>query len=655
VPDDRFLADEPPNLVEHASLEPFDDDPGAVAALLGDVSVPALIASIVQLTGDPSLVRGDIRPPRWIHNEFQGGLDEDERAELRRVALEAILAWRDAGYPAPPPLDDAVVREVMDWVACRPVPEPYVAMYAEEMDLAGADPRAIHLSEEERVRAEGFSVLIIGCGESGLLAALRLQQAGIPFTVVEKNDDVGGTWLENTYPGCRVDVASHYYSYSFGPTDAFGEYWAQQPELHRYFRRLLEEHGIGEHVRWRTEVERAAWDDDDARWEVSVRRADGTTEVLPADAIISGVGILNRPSIPELPGLDRFAGPVFHSARWDHDVDLRGTRVALIGAGASGFQIGPAIVDDVEALTVFQRTPQWMAPNPKYRAPVATGERWALRHLPGYERWIRFMHLWQGSDRILELVRMDPEWEDFPRTANKWSASQRTFFADWISHQLADDPDLAARVTPDYPPMTKRVLQDDGSWLRCLARPHVELVSDAITAIDETGITVGDHRYEVDVIVLATGFRANEILWPMEVVGRDGRALEEVWSGAPAAFAGVSVPGFPNFFVLNGPGTGLAHGGSVIFMSECQMRYVGDCLRTLLDGDHRSIEPTVEAYERWRDDLVAETATMMWGHPSVEHSWYKAADGNVYLLCPWPILDYWRMTARAEPDDHLVT
>jgi 4-hydroxyacetophenone monooxygenase len=642
------------DLVEHGAIEPFDHDAETIAALLEDVSVPALIASIVHLTGDPTLARGSIRPTKWIHNEWQGGLAEDDKAELRAAALAALLAWRDAGYPSPPATDDQVVRELMDWVACRPVPEPYVAMYAEEMDLAGADPRAIELPAEAGARATGFSVLVIGLGEAGLLAAMRLKQAGIPFEVVEKNADVGGTWLENTYPGCRVDVASHYYSYSFGGVDEFSEYWAQQPELHRYFERFVERHDIERHVRWRTEVERAAWDDTTARWQVTTRAADGAVETLTADAIISGVGILNRPSTPDIPGLGSFAGPMFHSARWDHSVDLTGKRVALIGAGASGFQIGPAIVDDVAELTVFQRTPQWMAPNPLYRAPVTDGERWALRHVPGYGRWIRFMHLWQGSDRILELVRMDPEWEDFPRTANKWSAAQRQTFAGWIEHQLADDPDLAARVTPDYPPMTKRMLQDDGSWLRCLARPHVELVSQGITAVDETSIVVGDRRIEVDVIVFATGFRPNEVLFPMEIVGRDGRSLEEVWSGAPAAYASVSVPGFPNFFVLNGPGSGLAHGGSVIYMTECQMRYVGDCLRQVLEGQHRSIEPTQEAYERWRDELVAELATMMWGHPSVEHSWYKAADGNVYLLCPWPVLDYWRMTSEASADDHLL-
>ncbi len=187
------------------------------------------------------------------------------------------------------------------------------------------------------------------------------------------------------------------------------------------------------------------------------------------------------------------------------------------------------------------------------------------------------------------------------------------------------------------------MLQDDGSWLNCLKQPHVELVKNSIVDFDDSSVSTDEGRFEVDVVVLATGFRASEVLWPMEIVGRDGVSIAETWDGKPAGYRGVSVPGFPNFFMLGGPGTGLAHGGSVIFTTECQMRYVGDALRTLLEGGHRSIEPTRAAYERYREDLQAEVATLMWGHPQVGHSWYKAADGNVYVLCPYRLVDYWQM------------
>ena len=637
----------------HLRTEPITDADSAIAEALESVSVSALIASVVRITGESSHLRGSIRPREFIQNEFQGKLSDAEQDQLRRNALAAICHWRDAGCPAPPPSSTELIRETMDWIACEHIPDDYAAMYIEEMDLAGSNPRAIRLLTEPPL-APDFSVLVIGCGESGLLAAIRLKEAGIAFDILDKNCDVGGTWLENTYPGCRVDVASHYYSYSFERSDRFTEYYARQPELRSYFRDLLQQHDIGAHVHWGSEVLRAVWDDDAALWHVTVRESDGTEQTRCANAVICGVGILNRPVIPELPHLDAFAGPVFHSAQWDHSVDLTDKRVALVGAGASGFQIGPAIVDDVAQLTVFQRTPQWMAPNPRYHAAVQPGEQWAFRHLPGYARWYRFMLMWQSNDRMLEMVRADPDWPDFPHTANAQSAARRTLFAAWIASQLGDDTDLIAKATPTYPPMAKRMLQDNGSWLKCLTQPHVRLVTDPIVDIDAASISTGDDRYDADVIVLATGFRASEVLWPMDVVGRGGESLTELWGGKPAAYNGVSMPGFPNFFIMSGPGTGLAHAGSVILMSECEMRYIGDALRTLLDGPHRCIEPTAAAYERYRDDLLAEVSTLMWGHPSIEHSWYKAADGNVYVLCPWRSVDYWKSTARADPADHLV-
>lgn len=633
------------------STEPVVDDDDTIAAALSQLSVSALTAAVVQITGDSAFIRGPIRPRQFVQNEFQGMLDADEQLQLRRDAHKAICAWRDAGCPAPERLEPALVHELMNWIACEPVPVEDVALYTEEMDLAGENPRAIHLPDKVQL-PQGFSVLIIGLGASGLLAAIRLREAGIPFEIIEKNAGVGGAWYENSYPGCRVDVASHFYSYSFERNNDFTQYYTRQPELQSYFRKTMAENGIGAHVRWNTEVTRAEWDEEAARWRVTLASPDGTVQSRAASVLISGVGVLNRPLIPDIAGLDRFDGPVFHSAQWDHSVDLRGKRVALVGAGASGFQIGPAIVDEVASLVVFQRTPQWMAPNPRYHADVTDGERWAMRHLPGYARWYRFMLMWQSSDKLLELVRAEPDWPDFPHTANAVSAARREILVKWIQDQVGDDPELAAKVTPNYPPMAKRMLQDNGSWLRCLKRDHVELVNDQIVAVDEKGIVTADGRYDVDVIVLATGFRASEVLCPMEVIGRDGVSISDFWDGRPAGYNGISVPGFPNFFMMQGPGTGLAHAGSVIFVLECQMRYIGEALAALLEHDKRSIEPTPRAYERYNRELQQEISTLMWGHPSIAHSWYKAADGGVYVLCPFGNVEYWRRTHEVVPADH---
>ena len=313
-------------------------------------------------------------------------------------------------------------------------------------------------------------MVVIGCGQSGLLAGIRLQEAGIPFTIVEKNAGVGGTWWENSYPGARVDVGNHFYCYSFEPSDHWTEYFARQPELQRYFQSVMDKHGIGPHVRWETEVLGATWDEASATWSVRIRTADGTEEVLTARAVISAVGQLNRPHVPDIPGQEDFAGPAFHSARWDHDVDLAGKRVAMIGAGASGFQIAPTIAPDVGHLTVFQRTAQWMFPNPNYHATVGPGVRWALRHLPFYGRWYRFLIFWPGCDKGLEAARVDPDYPDQQRAVSEMNELTRQMFTDWIVGQVGDDPDLVAKVVPDYPATGKRTLQDNGAWLGALCR-----------------------------------------------------------------------------------------------------------------------------------------------------------------------------------------
>ncbi len=327
--------------------EPFDTPDEEIAEALLDVSVPALLLSLVHMSGDPGIIRGRLRPAGLFLNEVQGYMTEEDKDEARALALEVIRDYRARGCPEPEPISPELLHEMMTWLVCEDVPEEYVPLVMEEMELDGRDARRVEPAGAAADRA-AFPVVVIGCGQSGLLAGVRLQEAGIPFTIVEKNAGVGGTWWENSYPGARVDVGNHFYCYSFEPSDHWTEYFARQPELQRYFESVMDKHGIGPHVRWKTEVLGATWDEDSATWAVRTRGADGTEEVLTARAVISAVGQLNRPNIPEFDGADSFAGPAFHSARWDHDVDLTGRRVAMIGAGASGFQIAPTIAPDVE-------------------------------------------------------------------------------------------------------------------------------------------------------------------------------------------------------------------------------------------------------------------------------------------------------------------
>jgi 4-hydroxyacetophenone monooxygenase len=355
--------------------------------------------------------------------------------------------------------------------------------------------------------------------------------------------------------------------------------------------------------------------------------------------------------------MDDFGGPSFHSARWDPSVELAGTRFALVGAGASGFQIAPTIAEDVAHLTVFQRTAQWMFPNPNYHRAVPEGDQWAMRHLPFYERWFRFLTFYPGAGLSIENSRIDPAYDDGSGLAvSPGNEVTRQLFTSWIESQVGEDPELLARVLPNYPATGKRTLQDNGSWLACLKRDDVDLVRTPIARIVADGVVTTDGtHYPADVICYATGFRHNDYLWPMTITGRDGRTLRDAWGDEPSAYLGITVPGFPNFFCVYGPGTNLAHGGSLIFQSECQLHYILDAVRNVLAAGHDAIEVRADAAAEYHERYRGEIKQMVWSHPSVKHSHFKNPKGEIFTLSPWPIPTYWRWTRAVEPEHYEYT
>lgn len=611
--------------------QPFTTSDADIEAALQDVSIPTLLLSLVHITGDPRFIR-EFKQAGLFLNEVQGFMSEEDKARARAAALPVIADYRDRGCPVPDPLPPELVKEMLDWAACEPVDDDNLPLVLEELDLEGIDPRRPNPLDPEQ--AKDFHVIVIGCGESGVLAGVRLKQAGIPFTILEKNAGPGGTWWENSYPGARVDVANHFYCYSFEPSNHWDHFFAEQPELRQYFRDVVDRHGLEPHIRWNTEVRTVSWDGD--AWTVTT-----DDQTYTANAVITAVGQLNRPHIPEFPGAATFDGPSFHSAAWDHSVDVTGKRVALVGAGASGFQIAPAIADKVEHLTVFQRTAQWMFPNPMYHEPVHDGVRWAMEHLPYYGRWYRFLLLWPGADKGLDAARVDPDYTDQGNAVSDINAVARLMFTDWITTQVGDDADLLAKVLPDYPATGKRTLQDNGSWLGTLKRDNVDLIRTPIERITPTGIVTEDGaRYDVDIIVYATGFRATDVLFPMTVTGRDGIDLRELWGRRPYAYRGITVPGFPNFFMTYGPGTHLAHGGSLILNSELQMRYINQCLEHLVTNRLKTVEPRDEPTRAWHKRSQEEIRKTVWAHPSIKHSYFKNADGEIHTVSPWRLSEY---------------
>jgi 4-hydroxyacetophenone monooxygenase len=635
-------------------VAPITDDDAAIARALESASIPTLMMSLIHLTGDASLLRGKVRPGRAVMGETQGGLSPEEKAEVRRQALAALRAYRDGGCKLPPPLPLDTVREMMSFMVGEPVPDEYAPMMLEEMELDGEDRRATRWDAVPEARRRAFHVLVIGAGMSGILAAIRLEQAGIPYTVVEKNPAVGGTWYENRYPGCRVDVANHFYSYSFEPNE-WVEFFSQRPELFAYFDRVASDYGVRPQIRFEREVVSARWDEGAAQWDVRLHVPGGGEERLAANAIVSAVGQLNRPHIPEIPGRERFAGASFHSADWDERQELAGKRVAVVGSGASAFQLVPEVAKQAAKLTVFQRSPAWMTPNPIYHAKLSEGKKWLIRHVPAYARWYRFLLFWPGSDGLLPSLVVDPSWPHPERSVNALNEEQRVMFTAYLASQVGDRPDLLAKVTPSYPPFGKRMLQDNGSWLGALKRENVDLVTCGIREITGDGVTDNDGAHHpADVIVFATGFHTNRFLWPMRITGRGGVVLSERWGEEPRAYLGITVPDFPNLFCLYGPSTNLAHAGSIIFHSECQVRYAMSCLRALLESGKHAMDCRPDVHDAFNAKLDATLARMVWSHPGM-NSWYKNSKGRVITTSPWRLVDYWGWTREAKLADYRLT
>ena len=632
-------------------IEPITASDDEIRAALEDAELPPLLPALAYITGDLRLLHEHLRPDPMLLAMPQGGLSEDQQTEIREVALTVLTTFRDGGcVPVPAPGDDEVLR-IMEFAVGGADMREYLPLLEEELHFRGEDRRGPDWHKSDLAPDRDFTVAIVGSGMSGMLAAYRLQQAGVSFVVFEKNGDVGGTWFENTYPGCRVDNPNHNYSYSFAQRHDWPFHFSTRDVLLDYFRRCADAFDVRRHVRFDTEVVSASWSDAALCWEVTVRGPAGE-ETVRADAVISAVGQLNRPSFPDIEGRETFAGPSFHSARWDAAVDLAGKRVAVVGTGASAAQFIPEIAPVVGELLVFQRTPAWFGPTPDYHEPVAPGLQWLYRHVPSYSEWNRFLIFWKMGDGAIANVRVDPEWQGDGGSVSAMNEFVRAMLTEYLKAEFADRADLLEKVVPTYPPGAKRMIRDNGVWAATLKRDNVRLVTDPIAEITPRGIVTGEgEEHAVDAIIYGTGFHASKFLTPMRVAGRGGVDLHEQWNGDARAYLGITVPGFPNLFCLYGPNTNIVINGSIVYFSECEVRYVMGCLKLLLAGAHRSVDVRRDVHDRFNERVDVENRAMAWGWSDV-NSWYKNEKGRVAQNWPFTLLEYWQRTLAPDPEDY---
>ena len=608
-------------------------------------NIPTLLMVLVQMTGDTHWLDApyQINRQSGMGDNDSGGLDATLQAEVRTAAIEAIRAWQN-GKPLaiedPPP--ELLVRMLSNAMGER-VPDEYGEFTAAQLSQNTRVVNPIYAPDD-------FRVLVVGSGATGMCAAVHLQQAGIPFSVVEKADRVGGVWNENKYPGAGVDTPNHLYSFSFVSYD-WPMYFALRDDLQTYMEHVAKEFDLLEHVRLRTEVVKAEWNDAEKYWNVTLEH-DGEQTIEQANVLLSATGIFNPPVWPNIPGIEDFEGPIFHTSDWPQDLSLADKNVAVIGNGASAMQICPEIQDEVASLTIYQRSTHWAAPFDQFRKVVPDAIRYLLREVPLYRAWYRVRLGWTFNDRMHEALQKDPDWIHPDRSLNAINDAHRAFFARYIEQELGHRKDLLEKVLPPYPPFGKRMLMDNG-WYRMLRNEKVALIDRPIVEITQNEIKTKTEAITPDVLVIATGFDVLNFGTAFEARGRSGQTLTERWGDNASAYLGTAIPDFPNLFMLYGPNTQPGHGGSLLFVIERQMHYIMDMLKQMCEQGLSDVEIRSEVHAQYNQAVDAAHEKMVWTHPGMQ-TYYRNSQGRVVVNFPWRNVDLFEMTKQVNLQEYLT-
>jgi len=616
----------------------------ALERALDSASFPVIAALLVHFTGDISILDKLPKPNQVVLGETQGFLTHKDKQIIKKIALKEIgrflsnSAFDDIYIPS-----NEELNEMMNFIVGEEVSSDYVPMMLGDLNITTHTSKPNFLATKSNLE-----VLIIGAGMSGILAAIKLAEIGIKYKIYEKNNDLGGTWYENQYPGSRVDIANHFYSYSFEENHQWSEHFSRQPELLDYFKKCFNKYDIQKNAYFETQVTDMKFDELNQEWSVnSICHGEKKTESI--SIVISCVGQLNQPKVPEINGLKKFQGNMFHSSQWPNFDVISGKKVAVVGTGASAFQIVPSIAKSCKELTIFQRSPPWMFPNPQYHEEVDDGKKWLLKNLPFYSRWYRFLLFYPGSDQLLDSLFIDPAWKVRSDSINQKNDAMRELFTAAMLGQISDQS-LVDKVIPDYPPFGKRMLQDNGAWLQALHLPNVTLLSEGVECISSKGVVSSGKELEFDTIIFATGFRAQDFFSPINIDGGSG-SYDKIYGDSPRSYLGITFSSMPNFFAMYGPGTNLAHAGSIIFNSECQINYICSAIKYMLSNNFKVIRVKPEIEKQYQDRFDKRHEKMVWQHSKVS-SWYQNSKGKVVTTSPWRLVEYWNWTNKFNQDDY---
>ena len=613
-------------------------------------NLQTLLMVYVHLTHDESMLetfKAHIHPP-YTNPDYQ--IPQECIDDLHEKLIH-VLTTPGAAKSEDPPL--ALVQKMMSTGVGEPVEDEFVPMVIEQGGFQRSPARKDN--PKRTPPPPGFKVLVIGAGLTGILAGIELERAGYDHVIIEKNEEVGGTWWKNRYPGVGVDTPSHFYSYSFEISPEWNHYHPHGADMREYFRAVADKYGVRRNIRFQTVVHSLVFDDDAALWNVTVEDLKtGKREVIKANAVFNAFGTTDRWSLPDIKGIDSFKGVITHSAGYDENTVLKGKKVAVIGTGASSAQIVSTIASEVDELVVFMRTKHWMINNPETTKEVPEPVKWALRHIPHYKEWFRFRIFWFAADGLYPNVVKDPSYPEDGIAVSALNEGMRQYALSHMHHKLAGRPDLIEKLTPDFPIFSKRVVMDAG-WYDALVQPHTTLETAGIAEILPNGIRTNDGKfYELDVIICATGFNASSLVQDLEIKGRDGHDLAVDWADEEErAYLGTTIPGYPNYFLSTGPNIGPNHAGGLNIVSESQVHYLIECLDHMIATGARTIEVTEEAFLRHNKRIDEQMKHMIWTHPKSK-SYYQNSKGRP--VGPWPfrLVDMWNELQVPVLDDYRI-
>jgi 4-hydroxyacetophenone monooxygenase len=633
--------------------EPITEDDDFLRQIVASAELPVLLSALAAVLDDPELLPPDLRPPLTpmdTQPHRHGGMSPEQQAKAARVALDGLRRMREEEIRKVEVLSPDAARDILGYLSNGR--EEWFGMLTHELDLAPDKGGRPSWHYDDLAAGREFTSLIVGAGVAGIAAAHRFAQAGIPFVVIDAGHTVGGTWAKNSYPGVRLDTPTFGYSYSFAQRGDWPNQFARGGEIFEYLCGVADSAGITERVEFGTRLVRLRWNDGAREWEATTVGPDGVTRTRAFSAVVSAVGQLDRPNIPDIPGAERFHGVAMHSQEWLHDVELAGKRVVVIGTGASAYQIVPAISDEVGSLVVFQRSAPWMMPTPNYHDPVTDAFAWLSRKVPHYAQWYRLWVILTGIPGRAHTVTAEDDWAGVPLSVSRKNHELREDLAARIAEQFDGRPDLLAHAIPGYPPGAKRMLRDNGVWAEALRSPRTTLVTSGVDHFTETGVVDGDGvLHEADVVVYATGFKPSDYLEGVEVIGRGGVEIHRFWDGDARAYNGVTVPGFPNFFLVYGPNVGGTVQGSLHFMLERAVEYSIASIREVLARGAAAIDVRPQALDRFVAWVDEGNRRMAWGQPYVR-TWYQNSRGRVSQLWPYTNVDYWEITESVSDDDN---